>query len=386
MGGPVPLGYQVIERKLVVVPEEAERVRSIMLRYLEVGTVPALIARLRADGIVTKVQPRTSGPHRGGIHFARGSLFHLLKNPIYRSKIVHKGAVYEGEHEAIVDLGLWEQVQMLLKEKAPPRKRPTNDPQRGLLTGLLSDPSGRQIVPTYATKGTRRYAYYETRKDLARPGDPPATRFTQGALDAHVIGHLGQLLADEHVLRRLAAIAEAEQLRVLFRGATVLAPDLSDQQERYMVIRQFVAALKVTPDQLQLTLKPEACGLNDQPSWIWCIPLPNRKPFREAKLRIDEAGQGPAPDQQLMKLLADACAVQRLVIASPDLSLNMLAAKVGRCRKTLARLLRLSWLSPDLVEAIANGSQPKSLTRARLLEAELPIDWAEQKAFLGFAG
>lgn len=275
---------------------------------------------------------------------------------------------------------------MHLQEKAPPRKRPTNDPQRALLAGLLADPAGRQIVPTYATKGTRRYAYYETRKDLARPGDPAATRFTQGALDEHVISHIGLLLADENALRRLAGLDEAEQLRALFQSATALAARLAQQQDRAAEIRQIVALLKVNTDHLLLTLKPKAFGLDDRPCWIWCIPLPNRKPFREAKLRIDIHGQGPAPDQQLAKLLAEANEVQALVLATPELSLNQLATRIGRCRKTMAKLLRVSWLSPDLVEAIAEGSQPRSMTRARLLDPELPIDWAEQKALFGFAG
>lgn len=75
MGGPVPLGYEVIDRKLVPVPEEVERVRMIMRRYLELRTAPPLLAALQREGILTKVQNRASGPHKGGIPFRRGSLF-----------------------------------------------------------------------------------------------------------------------------------------------------------------------------------------------------------------------------------------------------------------------------------------------------------------------
>ena len=135
MGGPVPLGYEVIDRKLIPVPEEAERVRTIMRRYIGSRSANELIAQLEAEGIRTKVQRRTSGPHKGGIPFRRGSLFHLLKNPIYRGKIVHKGEVYEGEHEPIVDEQLWNAVQKRLQEKAPPRRRAKNDPQQALLRG-----------------------------------------------------------------------------------------------------------------------------------------------------------------------------------------------------------------------------------------------------------
>jgi DNA invertase Pin-like site-specific DNA recombinase len=154
MGGPVPLGYQVIDRKLVPVPEEAERVRKIMKRYLEIRSVPALIEVLQREGFVTKVQNRTSGPHKGGIPIRRGSLFHLLKNPIYRGKIVHKGRVYEGEHEAIVDGGLWDAVQAQLSEKAPPRKRPNNEPIRtDVPWSRLMPPSA--IVATLTTRAAR---------------------------------------------------------------------------------------------------------------------------------------------------------------------------------------------------------------------------------------
>ena len=207
MGGPVPLGYQVIERKLVPVVEEAERVRTIMKRYLSNYSAPRLIAQLEAEGILTKVQNRTSGPPRGGIPFRRGSLFYLLKNPVYRGKIVHHGKVYEGEHEAIVDADLWDAVQAALAVKAPPRRFPTNEPQQALLRNLLKDSEGRPMVPTYGSKGTRRYAYYETRKDLARPGDPAALRVQRGLLESHVTDQVALLLADEHALRRTSVCA-----------------------------------------------------------------------------------------------------------------------------------------------------------------------------------
>ena len=385
MGGPVPLGYQVVERKLVPVPEEAERVRTIMRRYLEIWNVRVLIETLREEGVVTKVQQRSSGPHRGGIPFARGSLFHLLKNPIYRGKIVHKGKVYDGEHEAIVDQELWDLVQTHLAAKAPPRKRPTNDPQRALLSGLLADPEGRQIVATYATKGNRRYAYYETRKDLARPNDPPSTRFNQGTLDNHVLRQIDELLEDEHALRRLAGLQDARQLRSLFVAADLLSAGLRDRNDRQGKLRQLIALIEVRKDRLDITLKPAALGLADQQCWIWPIPLPTKKPFREAKLRIDSDANGRAPDKQLLALIADASDAQQLVLDAPGLSINQVAKANGRCRKQLAKLFTVSWLSPRIVESIVDGTQPKVLTRTRLLEANLPADWSEQEVLLGFA-
>ena len=385
MGGPVPLGYQVIERKLVPVPEEAERVRAIMRRYLEVRNVPALIEILRAEGVVTKIQQRASGPHRGGIPFARGSLFHLLKNQIYRGKIVHKGKVYEGEHEAIVDADLWERVQLQLAEKAPPRKRPTNEPQRALLAGLISDSEGRQVVATYATKRNRRYAYYETRKDLAGPSDPSSTRFSLGVLDDHVLLHLDALLGDEHALRRPGDVVDAGALTRMFDAAGVLRTRLDRSNDRHAVIRELIALIKVEADHLAITLKPTALGLANCECWTWSIPLPSRKPFREAKLRIDGTDESGIVDQQLVALLSDAYEAQSLILAAAGPSINQVAKASGRCRKQLTKLFALSWLSPRIVESIIGGAQPKRLTRTQLLQAELPFDWLEQEALFGLA-
>jgi site-specific DNA recombinase len=385
MGGPVPLGYQVVDRKLVPIAEEAERVRTIMRRYIECGSAPELIARLEREGVLTKIQQRTSGPHRGGIPFRRGSLFYLLHNPTYRGMIVHHGKAFEGEHQAIVDEELWNAVQAKLAEKAPRRRWPKNDSHNAILRGLLSDPEGRPMVPTYGSKGSRQYWYYETRKDLARPADPPSTRFRRGALEDHLFDHLGRLLADEHALRGLAKLDEAEQLRALFADAGVLGARISHRWECGIAIRELIVQIRVNKDHLEVTLEPKALGLDNQSRLSWIVPRPARKPYREAKVRIDANRTGTASDPQLVKLLADAFEVQKLVLAAPDLSLNQLASKVGRCRKAMAKLLRLSWLSPSLVESILDGSQPKSVSRARLLDTELPLDWAKQELMFRFA-
>jgi DNA invertase Pin-like site-specific DNA recombinase len=385
MGGPVPLGYQVVERKLVPVPEEAERVRTIMRRYLEIRNVPQLIEILRAEGVVTKVQQRVSGPHRGGIPFARGSLFYLLKNPVYRGKIVHKGKVYDGEHEAIVDEALWNQVQSHLAAKAPPRKRSANEPQHALLRGLITDPHGRPMVPTYGSSKVKRYVYYETRKDLARPGDPPGIRFQRGHLEQHLIGHLEVLLGDEHALRRLSGIEEAGTLRTMFATAHLLAVDLREIRKVEPALSSLVAGIAIKADGMEISLKPEALSIVTDANWTWMLPLPARRPFREARIRIDSDATETRASTDLLALMANAMDAQRLVLASPELSLAQLAKREGRCRTQLTKLLRLSWLSPRIIDAIADGTQPKGLTRRALLICDMPIDWAEQERQFGFA-
>ena len=133
-------------------------------------------------------------------------------------------------------------MQAQLAAKAPPRKRSTNQPQQAMLRGLLTDPQGRPMVPTYGSSKVRRYAHYETRKDLARPGDVPGIRYQRGQLERHLIAHLEELLNDEHALRRLSwlspriveAIADGTQPSGLTRRALLICelPLAWSEQER----------------------------------------------------------------------------------------------------------------------------------------------------------
>ena len=125
VGGPVPLGYRCIDKKLEIVPEEAEAVRTIFTRYLELGSTGALLAELDRRGIRTKVNGRRDGGRSGGIRFGVGSLAHLLKNRFYIGEITYRGEVHHGEHEPILTRDLFEAVQAkrMAKRPAGPARR-----------------------------------------------------------------------------------------------------------------------------------------------------------------------------------------------------------------------------------------------------------------------
>src|SRR5579863_7392933 len=114
MGGTIPLGYDVQDRKLIANKAEAETVRLIFARYLALGCVSRLQGDLDRKGVRSKQRILTSGRVLGGSAFGRGALYHMLQNRIYRGEVVHKGTAYAGEHEAIVDEELWSAVQTKL--------------------------------------------------------------------------------------------------------------------------------------------------------------------------------------------------------------------------------------------------------------------------------
>jgi hypothetical protein len=241
---------------------------------------------------------------------------------------VHKGKVYDGEHDAIVDEELWDAVQARLQEKAPPRKRKSNDPQEAMLRGLLTDPEGRPMVPTYTKKGTRRYAYYETRKDLAAKHSAALpTRLAQSSIERHIISNLTSLLDDEHALRRLAGLQEAGQLSALFEAARLRRLELAHPATRDNTIRSLVKCVALGAANMRVGINLAPLGSDGEAPLE--LPLPERKPFREAKLRIDTTPIADRTDRKLVSLIAEAMEVRELVLASPELSLNQLGKREG---------------------------------------------------------
>jgi site-specific DNA recombinase len=151
MGGVAPLGYRIVDRKLVVVPDEADTVRHIFRHYLELGSVRLLKQELDQSGIRSKQRLYRNGSRVGGQPLSRGALYTLLSNPIYVGEIAHKGAHYPGQHDAILDRLIWEEVQQKLRSGAP-RRVPSVDRAFCPLTGRLFDEAGHRLTPHHATK------------------------------------------------------------------------------------------------------------------------------------------------------------------------------------------------------------------------------------------
>ena len=167
-GGSPPLGYDVQDRQLVVNPVEAETVRAIFRRYREVRSVRALRHRLQAAGVTSKRRVLRDGRVTGGHPLHRGALYYLLRNRLYRGAIVHKGTAYPGAHAAIVDQGLWDEVQAILAANTHGTRR-EGPREPSLLTGLVVDDQGKGLTPSHAVKHGRRYRYSRS----SRPDSPP---------------------------------------------------------------------------------------------------------------------------------------------------------------------------------------------------------------------
>jgi DNA invertase Pin-like site-specific DNA recombinase len=396
MGGPVPLGYDVEDRKLVVNADEAETVRQIMQRYLEVDSVRELVAVLAREGRRTKVQARTSTGHRGGIPFARGSLFHLLKNRIYLGDIVHKGTAYPGEHDAIVSQDLWDRVQTKLTDNGPRLRRIANTRHASLLVGLVFDGLGRPMSPSHANKGSKRYRYYITHAEGGIDGANPAWRVSAHDLERIVIGRLQAFLSDGAAVH--AAISDVVpgtlQMEIAINAAADASVELckSASHGRSTVLNRFIKQVTLGTGEIELAIRlaclaPEGSGTRSGEENTILLQAPIARVRRGHDVRLIIPSRAPevptTRDPQLVALIAEAHAARSMLMASPDTSIIQLAKDQGRCRTHVAKLIKLSYLAPDIVTMVLEGRQPPTLTRRKLMSTELPLRWADQSALLG---
>src|SRR6266404_3515321 len=159
VGGNLPLGYHMKDDKIAIVEEEAELVRSIFRRYLELGSVNELVRDLRERNIRTKTKQLATGATRGDIPFGRGALYYLLGNHFYVGEVKYNNEILPGEQPPILDRALFEAVRQKSLVQWSHRTIVRNKSDH-LLTGLLFDDAGHRMVPTHATKAGVRYRYY----------------------------------------------------------------------------------------------------------------------------------------------------------------------------------------------------------------------------------
>ena len=398
MGGPVPLGYEVQDRKLVVNEGEAEQVRHIMQRYVALGSVPALAEELNREGYRTKVQRRTSGPHRGGCIYRRGTLYHLLSNRIYRGFIVHKGKGWPGEHAPIVEEDLWEAVQVRLAENACGSSRRLRHQHPSLLVGKLIDGEGRAMSPSHGTKSSKRYRYYVTRPDQL--DGSRAWRVAAHDLEQLVCSSVSGRLLDQQFIFALAGdAADAGQLQGAAERADMAAAALRSASAlvRAELLEALVQQVQLDVDHIEVTLN--RAGLSDRLGLavapealaeLLAITIEAVRVRRGHQLRLIVPGpesrrQEPSRrDGKLVALIAEAHQARQLVLATPEKSIATIARENGRCRTRLGKLVALSCLAPDIIRSIVEGKQPRHLNAAQLLSSPLPLAWTEQRRELGF--
>ena len=411
MGGLPSLGYDVQNRKLAINDQEALTVRHIFRRYVELRSVRALQAELDTEGIRSKRRALADGTPYGGQKLSRGALYLMLQNRIYRGEITHKGNAYPGEHPAIIDKALWDQVQAILAKNRVNRATGADAKYPSLLAGLVFDETGERLTPTHAVKKGTRYRYYVSRSLIvgAAKDHSKGWRIPSGNLESLVITRLRAFLADQGAI--LDAIRDehsdgAEQRRQIGRGREIaeelgaLAPD----QIRALLMA-LLNRVDIKPDRVEITIRrsslvqllcavqPVELGMQDgKPSAasndILTLTVKARlqRVGREMGMLVENSDHQTNADPGLLRIVARAHDIQARLTQDTELTVHMIARQERVSANYVYRLLRLPSLAPDIITAIINGKSPPQLTAKRLmrLTPQIPVGWAEQRKLLGF--
>nr|AWL98042.1 recombinase family protein [Bradyrhizobium ottawaense] len=252
MGGWTPLGYEVRDRKLLIHEVDAERVRSIFRRFVQLKSATLLARELVA------ADERT----RYGQLLDKGVLYKILHNRVYLGEAVHKGTSYPGEHEAIIDQKLWDQVHAILQES--PRKRANNSRAQSpaLLKGLLFGPDGAAMSPTHTRKSGRLYRYYISQTAMKQGrSDCPVKLVPAAELERIIIDQVRRLLQTPEViiqtwraLRNQSAEVNEAEVRSALLGFDALWDELFPT-EQARIVALLVERIDVHAERMDITLK-----------------------------------------------------------------------------------------------------------------------------------
>jgi len=372
MGGRPVFGYDPDGRTLTINPEEAEQVRWMFARYLDIKSVNQLIPELKARGVVSKRWTNKAGEAQGGVPLVRGVLYQMLRNRIYVGEITHQEAVYPGQHPAIIDRATFDAAQALLdqsvRRRQPGKARP---PHRGApLTGLIYDSVGHLMSPVSAPrKGGATYRYYVS--GVAQRGRPD-----EAGVHKRVPAPIIESMVREAVAPLLSSAAEADD---------------------WLRVRDLIDRVEIHRHDLVVRLDPARCGEHVVTAQgklrLGQLERDADAPMVRLPLRFNRGGGiamvGPGGglaisrqsiDPALSSALVRAEAWKRRLLAGEGVTLETIAAEENLNQSYASRMLRVAFLAPDLKQSILDGAAPEGLSLYAIMHRGLPLDWDDQRA------
>lgn len=405
MGGHPPLGYDVEHRKLIVNPQEALLVNEMFERYLEMQSAYKLSAFLNGRGDRNKRWVSRHGIESGGQPFLYQAIYKILNNPLYIGRIRHKDKTYEGKHQGIISVELWDRVQNALKEGSEQRVK-RHAKHGALLMGKCFSPAGYAYTPTYSTSGSVRHRYYleKNAQHRIRALDLESLVTDTLRLLSREQKHWQSCWATNGRLTR----EEAQHRWEILWSEWVHSSDI----ERQHIARQIIERIVITKDQLTVRLSYAAIhnALVDveagnvtpleplekgyQPSitqgegYLEITIAARFEVYGRSQMALDAEGK---PIRAFKKSNYNPVLVNALVksyrwnrqLDGGQITVSALAKQEGRDRTYIARVVNLMMLAPDIISSILTGTQPATM-HLQDLTANLPIEWHRQKQVLKF--
>ena len=279
MGGRVPLGYDVIDRKLVINDAEAAVVRRVFSGFAELQSGTELAQALQRERLTSK----------SGRLLNKGDVYKLLHNRTYVGEAAHKGQVYPGEHTAIISRALWDEVHAVLRESPRVRANKNRNQTPALLKGLIFGVDGRALSPTHTRRRGRLYRYYVSQTVLKGGGVNSGSESPNSIVRRVSAAEIESLVVDQ--VRAL--LRQPEIVVGTWLAARCDAPDISEAEvrdalheleplwdelfpaERARIVRLLVERVEVGPDGADIRLRVEGLaglvrdlGASSRTEWL----------------------------------------------------------------------------------------------------------------------
>jgi len=426
MGGSVPFGYEAINKELLISEEEADIVKFIFNKFIEAQSVTLVTQELQKEGYLTKKRKTKSGVI-GGKLFDKNTVYRILENKTYLGIVEHKGQAYKGQHKAIITQEQWEKVRALIQES--PRKKAVNIRAKtpALLKGIIScGGCDSSMTPTHTTKGNKQYHYYKGSKYLKKL----CKSCPVGALPT---GEIESIITDElRIIFNNPAIITKVWNKVKIRGNPYSEQSVYNVLhnfdeiwkelfvvEKRRIIQQLIASVIVRGDSVEITIMSDGVnemagdmintdvsqnkGITDNESGfkrevkvvgnniIIKLPVKFKRHYRGRKSiiippngKVYESSYANVYNEALLKGVLRAFKWWKEIESSESMGVEEISQKENINHSYISKTLKITCLDPDIIYAILDGKQPKSLLLADLMNKEIPDDWQEQRKILGF--
>lgn len=381
MGGAIPLGYEPHGRTLKIREDEAKTVRALYDVYLKLGNIKKTTAEMNAQGYRTAIRPRKDGSHNGGIPFGVGTVRNILSNPVYKGAVSHKGKIYQGQHEAIIDPGEWQKVQDRLFSNAQNYRKGILE--QAPLTGKLFDELGKKLTPSSSNKHGVQHRYYMSMiltktpvKDTAGTWRLPAKPLElsiRKAIQHHLFSspYIQQIIDQQSIsigqqslkgwISKLHEESPDREWVELIERVEISQGNLHIALQSHELAKHLPSTSKEVPPQV-LTFN---------------APFQLRRRHVEQKVILESHGEETAKDETLIKNVAKAHMWYEAI--KTGTSIPEIATNEGVTTSRIRRLIKLAFLAPDIIESILEGKQPPGLTTEWLIRNKFPSDWQEQR-------
>lgn len=389
MGGRVPLGYEIADKKLVIEKDFSSVIKIIFERYLELKSVHKLKTYLDESNIRSK----------SGKVFSKGNLYKILSNKIYIGLITHKNNTYNGEHKQIIDFETFEKVQKLLLENRVDKNCGLKSSSNSLLAGKIYDDKNNRMSPSHSNTRKRKYRYYVSLAvtKLKKGQEGSVSKIPAGEIEKFVVEEIKNFLLNtkkvQKLIKDLNVINQNDIINTIAEITDFSNPKLIRAILEKVVISKEWIEITLSQSQLIETFKNLAHDLEP--------PIETKEPCEDTitikkDVRISTTSQigcntliiptgsniVPMPNQHLIKVIVKSRYWNELLLSGEAKTSNDIQKLEGlNDNSYLKQVLNLRFLAPEITEAILNGTQPRDLTMAKLFSLKT-IDWQEQKKIL----